>query len=111
MVELLAVSRDEDLEYAEQYGITVTLSAGTNSTPVVRPKQVRKILVGVYTTDGQGRVETTTSSKAAIDADTAEWVEWPGGNVNTATTAELEGSYTALRLVRVSGTVKMEIRG
>jgi hypothetical protein len=111
MVEPLVVDKDDDIQYGDQFGIVRTLSAGTNDTPIFRPKQITRITVGLYPTAGSGKVQTTTSTKALIDADTAEWIDWPDGTVTSATHRRLEGVYTAFRLVRVTGTVKMEARG
>lgn len=96
--------KQEGYEYEE------TLSSGTNGTSVIIPSGSRSVQVTVTPQPvGEGKVQATTSRVGSIQNDTAEWVDWPAGNV-TAATQDVCDAPSAIRLVRSSGTVKIEMR-
>lgn len=89
---------------------TETMAAGTNSDPIAIPPlgRGRNISVTTVITSGEGKVQFTTSPDAVLET-TAVWQDWPEGTNTTTFSDTLFGPVTGLRLVRVSGTVIIEI--
>ena len=56
-----------------------------------------------------GKIQTTTSPKANIEAGTATWSDWAEGDVTTTTSDVIEGPVTGIRGVSVSGAITIEI--
>jgi len=86
-----------------------TLLTGTNSEPIPIPPlgRNRNITITLLTTGGNGKIQITTSAEE--DLSSAVWQDWAPGSCTENTTDGLLSPVTAIRLVRTSGTVKIEI--
>ncbi len=105
--------REENTDYKgriddDSYYYSETKSAGTNGDPVIIPNTVKKILTRLVISSGSGSVETSVSSKALIKAGTANWKAWTAGTVSI-TTDDVGERVNAVRLVRTTGTVLLEL--
>lgn len=105
--------REENIDYSDRidndaYYYTETKSAGTTGDPVIIPNTVKKILTRLVISSGSGSVETSVSSKALIKAGSGNWKAWTAGTVST-TTDDIGERVNAIRLVRATGTVIMEL--
>lgn len=72
--------------------------------------KLTRLLYTLSPTGGQGRVEVTTDSEEDVKAGIAIPTNWPQGNV-TVLTQDDSVPVTAFRLVCVSGTVRLSVRG
>ncbi len=90
------------------YRYTETKSAGTNGDPVIIPTTVKKILARLVISSGSGSIQTSISSIASIKAGTANWVTWDSGTVSV-TTEDVAERVNAIRVVRATGAVIMEL--
>jgi len=93
------------------YEYTETKSAGTNTDPVLVPAGAGLItgwIVALVISSGSGRVEYSTSSRASVEAGTANWKAWDAGNVS-ATADDILEPVTAVRGVRLTGTIILEV--
>jgi hypothetical protein len=91
---------------------TQALSSGTNGNSLVLPDEtgkVESIMVSLVISSGEGKIQTTVSPLVNVEAGTANWIDWDRGAVST-TTADVFYNVTAIRAVRVSGTIKLEAR-
>lgn len=84
------------------------LSSGTNGKWFFVPPSVRGVAVTFSSTTGVGKIQTTTSSIENIKNDAATAIDWPNGEITDGTSQDRVESVRAFRLVRASGTVKME---
>lgn len=89
-----------------------TISAGTESDAIKIPPLGEGSAVSVTLVVGEsseGNIHFTTSPDADVKAGIAVWQEWPyGACVDTCSDA-LIGPATGLKLIRISGTVGIEI--
>lgn len=89
-----------------------TLSSGTNGNSLLLPDEsgtIDSILVSLIISSGSGKIQTTVSSLDNVKASSANWVDWDYGTVTT-TTADVFYNVTAVRGVRTTGTVTIEVR-
>ena len=86
-----------------------TMTSGTNSDPILIPpfEPGQNISVSFITETGEGKVQFTTSGDENID--TAIWQDWPLGSCTSNQSDILLSQATAIRLVRTSGTVGIEV--
>jgi hypothetical protein len=94
------------------YVYTETIGDGENGesiiiTPVSNASG--KATCTIVSTGNTGKVQTSTSSIAAVNAGTATWSDWAKGNVTATTTDVLTGPVTAVRGVSVSGEIDFEM--
>lgn len=88
-----------------------TYSSGTTQDPVVMlPNSGPSTFTLSFPVAGSAKLQTTTSPKSAVEAGTAEWVDTGHGTVSD-TLQDWFVNPTAIRVVRVSGTVKFSVRG
>jgi len=90
---------------------TETMSAGTNSDPIPIPPlgRIGTLTAALVITSGEGKVQVSTSPDAAVVADTANWQDWEAGSVTSTTADSLMSQVSAVRFVRTSGTVTLEL--
>lgn len=95
-------------DYPQQ---TLTLTAGQTSEVVLRSDGQPNPSVALHPNPtGMGRIEASLSSSQEIQDGTARWVPWPAGNVAVVTSDILQGSWTGLRAVCVTGNIKVEVQ-
>ncbi len=63
----------------------------------------------VICASGTGKVQTTLDTAAKIDAETALWDDWEGGDVTGTVTDSLISSVTGIRGVSVSGAITFKL--
>lgn len=87
------------------------MTAGVNSDTIRIPplNEGAMVSVSLVIATGEGKIQFTTSPDADVIADSAEWQDWPLGLCTDTCSDALIGPATGLRLVRVSGTVGIEI--
>jgi len=88
-----------------------TIATGTNGNSIiVSPigNQSGYVGVKVIPSGNTGKIQSTMSSLAKINAGTAIWTDWAEGNV-TATTEDAVTGITGLRGVSVSGAIDIEV--
>lgn len=90
------------------YGATLTSDTGV---AVSIPDSINSMTVGLLISSGSGKVQYTIDSLAAVSANTAVWLDWPGGTVTTNTVDSINTPVTAVRGAWVSGTVKFRVVG
>lgn len=89
--------------------ITVTAGATQKvNIPPLSPK-VNITCVALPGGGGTALVESTCSSQTKIDADTAEWFEWPHGTVSADTVDAVVAPINALRLTATTANADFEI--
>lgn len=88
-----------------------TYNSGTDQEPVVMLPN------GNYTTftlsfpgGGSGKIQVTTSPLSVVEAGNAEWFDWSLGVISQSI-QDFFYNPTAIRVVRVSGNVKISLRG
>lgn len=89
-----------------------TLTSGTIGSSLLVPDEsgiIENITISLVISSGSGKVQTTASSRAAVKAGTANWVDWDRGVVS-ATTTDVFFDVTAIRAVRSAGTIILEVR-
>lgn len=97
-------------EYSEE------MATGTNSDPIPIPPIGNMRTMSVTLVDvssGTGKIQITTSPDASVEgalgAPPAVWQDWEAGSVTDTTNDSLVSPVSAVRLVRTSGTVGIEI--
>ncbi|RLI61036.1 MAG: hypothetical protein DRO88_13545 [Promethearchaeia archaeon] len=95
--------RFQSWEYQE------TMTSGTYSEPLRIPpfEPGQQISVSLVIDTGEGKIQFTTSGDDNIDS--AIWQDWPLGACIETQSDLLLSPVTAIRLVRISGTVTMEV--
>lgn len=102
------INKDQD---SGQYLHTETVTTATGIA-ISMHQDINLITVGLIPkTVGTGKVQYTLDSNAAIDASTADWIDWPAGSVSVATVDSLIAPVTAVRCVISSGTMKFNVVG
>lgn len=91
--------------YAET--IATTETGATVQIPTVQIW--RQITVRLIAGANTGKIQTTTSSDAAVAAGTATWADWDYGTSTGTVTDVITGPVTGIRGVSVSGEVSIEI--
>lgn len=86
-----------------------TMTSGTNSDSILLPPigDGANVSVSLIITSGEGKIQFTTSGDGNLDS--AVWQDWPNGACTATISDSLISPVTALRLVRISGTVGIEI--
>lgn len=74
------------------------------SEPLGIPASHNDVLV-VVSPSTSARLQFTISSKEAINAGTATWVDWEDGDVSEARARVISGTVSALRLVSVGASI------
>lgn len=89
---------------------TETIATGATGDSLILPslEAGKTIAVTLIAGAGTGYVQFTTSSDAAVKADTAVWQTWALGT-KTGTESDSLEKATALRGVSVSGEVIIEV--
>ena len=93
------------------YTHTETLVDGITSDPIVIPplppggRVTCTVIAGANT----AKIQFTTSSDAAVVADTATWSDWPQGDKIGTFSDSIITPVTAVRGVSVSGEIDFEI--
>ena len=90
-----------------EYRETLTAGANSDPIPILPLGQNRNITVALLTTGGEGKIQITTSPDA--DLASAIWHDWDKGACTANTIDSLLSGVTAMRLIRISGTVTIEI--
>ena len=92
-------------EYSE------TMTEGTASEAIAIPplNNDQSVSVSFISDGGEGKIQITTSPDSMVAAGTANWQDWPLGPIIVTASDSLNGPVTGIRLVRVSGTVGIEI--
>jgi len=89
---------------------TITLSSAGNSSWVMIPKGVQRIVVTIIPTTATGRVEASSDTVNEVKTGTPTAVSWDLGDVSV-TTQDWCYPPTALRCVQTgAGSVVMKIR-
>lgn len=97
LVEMRDITRPYERAYGRKRQYTETVTDDTSGAVLV---PVDADYVAVVVDPGtDALVQFTTGSYAAIEADTAIWVDWDEGTVTEKASSEVSGSVTALRLV------------
>lgn len=94
------------------YVYTETVEDGTNGEAVITTPLANasgRVTCTIVSTGNTGKVQTTTSSVATVEAGTATWLDWAQGDVTTTTTDVLTGPVTAVRGVSVTGEIGFEL--
>jgi uncharacterized protein YcfJ len=91
--------------YAET--IATTETGETVKIPTIQ--MWRNITVTLVAGANTGKIQTTTSSDAAVAAGTATWADWDLGTQTGTVSDVITGPVTGIRGVSVSGEVKIEI--
>lgn len=87
---------------------TDSLSGAGDGAYVLIPNWIRSVCVGLIISSGTGSIQFTLSSKAKVEAGTANWVTWDYGTVATTTT-DVFYPCTAIRQVNATGTTVLEV--
>ncbi len=88
----------------------ITVTAGNTAKVNVPPlSPSAKITCKVLPGAGTAKIETTISSQANIDADTAEWKDWPHGAVAVDTEDVIVAPVNALRLTATTANADFEL--
>jgi len=98
--------RFQGWEYSE------TMTSGTDGDTVKIPSlEDGKVLSVslIISTVGEGKIQFTTSPDASVAAGTCNWQDWPEGSSTVTVSDALVAPVSGIRLVRVSGTVIMEL--
>jgi hypothetical protein len=92
-------------EYSE------TIADGANGDTVLLPgiSDSERVTCTIIAGANTGKFQFTTSSDAAVLADTCTWIDWPKGTVTGTEYDLLLGPVTAVRGVSVSGEINIEI--
>ena len=96
----------------EGWTFTQSLSSGVNGDTIRIPSLDAGQTISVslvITATGSGKVEFTTSPDSLVISDTCYWQDWPAGVVSATFSDAVGSPVTGLRLVRVSGTVAIEV--
>lgn len=80
-----------------------------NGNPILIPTQVQYISVALIVTTGSGKIQTTVSTKADVEADNALWFDWSAGVVSE-NTADVARPVTAIRQVNITGKTQLFMR-
>ena len=92
------------------YDYHETILTGANGKSVYIPSiSVPTKVTCTVIPSGTAKIQYTTSSRAAVEASTAVWQDWPLGGVTSTTSDSLVSPVTALRGVSVSGSVTIDI--
>lgn len=90
------------------YRAQVTVADGGTSDSVQIIYSSSRTSVGVYP-EGEAYVVYTISTPAEVSSETAEWIKWPLGNLTAPDADSLISTATAVKLVSVSGSAKMDV--
>lgn len=85
------------------------LSGAGNGTVFTLPLFAQGCAVTLQISSGTAKIQSTTDTRAVVEAGSAVWVDWPSGAV-AATTQDYVRNVTALRAVCVSGTCRAMFR-
>ena len=94
------------------YYYTETIANGVTGRNVKIPPMGldgSRITCTIIAGSNTGKFQFTTSSDAAVFADTATWIDWPLGAVTGSQYDVLTSQVTGLRGVSTSGEIKIEI--
>lgn len=89
------------------FGISVNFS-GTSDW-VMLPSNLDYVSVAIHPTGGTAHVEFTLSGKNWIDANSAQWMTWPLGEVSASANDALLTHASAIRGVATGGTALLEV--
>lgn len=93
------------------YTHTETLADGITSAAIPIPPLLpgARITCTVIAGSNTAKIQYSTSSDADVAADTATWIDWPGGNKTGTYSDTILAPITAIRGVSVSGEITFEI--
>ncbi len=94
------------------YSYSEDLADGITSDPVYIRSTGRgnsHLSVSMICGSNTGKIQTTISSLAKIEAGTATWIDWDKGSVTGTQIDVLVALVSAIRGVSVSGSVSFEI--
>lgn len=94
------------------YFYTETIADGLTGRNVKIPPMGldgTRITCTIIAASNTGKFQFTTSSDAAVQADTATWIDWPEGDSTGSIYDTITSQVTGLRGVSVSGEVTIEI--
>ncbi len=86
----------------------VIYGSGATQDPILLPIRANVGVQVSFDVAGSATVEGTLSPHEQVRADTAIWASWPEGEVS-ATNQQVCHGLTAIRILRVSGTVRVVI--
>lgn len=89
------------------YYTEVSVTGGQTSDYVKLPYNAQSS-VAIYP-NNRAKVQYSLSSIDKLEADTADWIDWPLGSINRNDSDTIIGTATAVRLVSVNGTARMEV--
>jgi hypothetical protein len=92
--------------------LTYEYNAGAEQVPVFldeftgeyRGIQLEPVVAGV------GYIQSTLSTRAAVEGNTASWVTWPSGSISAVTQDTINPVATAIRVYRTSGSLRLNVR-
>jgi len=90
---------------------TLALDAAGSCDSILIPDDVQSVLLTASAVGTTTNVYSTTSSVAAVKADTGvTWLAWSAGAIATAT-GTVYGPVTAIKMIQTgAGTSKLEVR-
>lgn len=105
--EIRSDLKDEQDEKGFEY--TELLSIAGNGKWLEFPNGIKGAMVELEITSGVGYVEATGSALSRVRDNTAVGIQWDQGQVS-GTAQDYVVPVTAIRLVNVSGSVRMNVR-
>ena len=88
------------------------LDAAANGNTILAADQIgrmKTILLSLIVTAGSGKIQYTISNRADVIAGNEVWYDWNAGVV-IANTTDVLFFVSAVRVVNVTGTTKIEVR-
>lgn len=86
-----------------------TVAADTTSSPLYLPPQPERRATVAIHPGSTAKVQYTTSPESAVDGGTAQWIDWPEGEVSASTQDALLAPVTALRAVAIGADADWEV--
>ena len=86
----------------------IVYDSGATQDPILLPIRSNVGVQVSFDVAGSASIEGTLSPHDAVRADAATWAAWPEGEVS-ATNQQVCHGLTAIRVLRVSGTVRVVI--
>ena len=96
-------------EYGYHFTESILTTATGNDIHIPALPAGKTIAVTLIAGTGNGYIQFTTSSDAAVTAGTATWQTWAQGTGKTGTVSDELTKATAVRGVSGSGTVAIEV--
>jgi len=94
----------------EIFHSSVAVAAAGNSNPVIVKRLSQCTVTVIPGAGATAACQYTTSSDAEVAAGTANWINWPAGQVSSPSSDAILYRVTALRL-SATGAAKLEVLG